>query len=174
MADPARGAHAALTQLTDLAGRVAPADLDRPTPCRDWTVADLLDHLLVSTDNFARQARGGEADWSAAAPQVEDRVAELRARAEDLHSAWHESEEAARTASFAGPEFAVHGWDLATALDVPSQDLDQAVAEEALAVMGKGLTDDNRAPVFGPEQPAPDGANAADRLAAFAGRPVGP
>jgi uncharacterized protein (TIGR03086 family) len=173
MADAARGAHAALHQLTEIAARVRNDDLGKRTPCRDWTVADLLDHLLVSTDNFRRQAEGGKADWKASAPEVEDRVAELRSRAEALHSAWDSGEEAARAASFAGPEFAVHGWDLATAIGVPSDDLDQSVAEDALGVMRQGLTEDNRAPVFGPEREAPEGANAADRLAAFAGRSVG-
>jgi uncharacterized protein (TIGR03086 family) len=173
MSDAARGAHAALDQLTEIADKVRDDDLDKQTACTDWTVADLLDHLLVSTDNFKRQAEGGEADWTASAPDVEDRAAELRSRADALHSAWESSEEAAKAASFAGPEFAVHGWDLATAIGVPSDDLDQSVAEDALGVMQQGLTEDNRAPVFGPEQEAPEGANAADRLAAFAGRSVG-
>jgi hypothetical protein len=38
--------------------------------------------------------------------------------------------------------------------------------------MQANLTDDNRGPVFGPEQPAPDGAGAYQRIAAFAGRSV--
>ena len=171
MADTARGAHAALDQLTSIADRVQPDDLDRPTPCTDWTVADLLDHLLVSTDNFTRQAEGGEADWKAAPPEVEDRATALRSRAETLHSAWDASEESAQAASFAGPEFAVHGWDLATAIGA-ADDLDDAVAEDALAVMRQGLTEDNRAPSFGPEQSVPESANAYARLAAFAGRTV--
>jgi hypothetical protein len=38
--------------------------------------------------------------------------------------------------------------------------------------MQANLTDDNRGPVFGPGQPAPDGADAYQRIAAFAGRSV--
>ena len=171
MPDQARGAHAALTQLTTVADRVTADDLDKPTPCTKWTVADLLDHLLVSTDNFRRQAEGSEADWDASAPKVEDRAAELRARAEALHSAWDSSDEAAKASSFAAPEFAVHGWDLATAIGA-ADELDDSIAEDALGVMQQGLTEDNRAPAFGPEQEAPESANAYDRLAAFAGRSV--
>ncbi len=171
MPDQARGAHAALTQLTDVADRVTADDLDKQTPCEDWTVADLLDHLIVSTDNFKRTAEGGEADWKAAAPDVEDRAAELRSRAEALHSAWDANDEAAKSASFAAPEFAVHGWDLATAIGA-ADDLDESVAEDALEVMRQGLTDDNRAPSFKPEQDPPESANAYGRLAAFAGRSV--
>ena len=45
-------------------------------------------------------------------------------------------------------------------------------AERGLAFMQAGLTADNRAPVFAPEQPAPPDADAYDRIAAFAGREV--
>jgi hypothetical protein len=51
-------------------------------------------------------------------------------------------------------------------------DLDPAVAERGLSFMQQGLTDDNRGPVFGPEQPAPPDADAYTRIAAFAGRQV--
>ena len=46
------------------------------------------------------------------------------------------------------------------------------MAERGLAFMQAGLTADNRAPVFGPEQPAPPDADAYTRIAAFAGRAV--
>ena len=38
--------------------------------------------------------------------------------------------------------------------------------------MSQSLTDENRGGAFKPEQPAPDGANAYERLAAFGGRSV--
>ena len=66
----------------------------------------------------------------------------------------------------------MHTWDLATALGRSTGDLDAEVAERGLAFMGASLTDDNRSPAFGPEQPAPEGADAYRRLAAFAGRSV--
>ena len=69
-------------------------------------------------------------------------------------------------------ELAVHTWDLATAVHTPTGDLDPVVAERGLAFMQQGLTADNRAPVFGPEQPAPPDADAYTRIAAFAGRQV--
>ena len=69
-------------------------------------------------------------------------------------------------------ELAVHTWDLATALGRSSGDLDAEVAERGLAFMRASLTEDNRGPAFGPERPAPDGADAYQRIAAFAGRSV--
>jgi len=38
--------------------------------------------------------------------------------------------------------------------------------------MRANLTDDNRTPAFGREQPAPDSADSYQRIAAFAGRSV--
>jgi len=51
-------------------------------------------------------------------------------------------------------------------------DLDPDVAERGLAFMQASLNDDNRAPAFHPEQPAPPDADAYTRIAAFAGRKV--
>jgi hypothetical protein len=48
--------------------------------------------------------------------------------------------------------------------------LDPQVAERGLAFMEANLTQENRGPAFGPSQPAPEGADAYQRVAAFAGR----
>jgi hypothetical protein len=69
-------------------------------------------------------------------------------------------------------ELAVHTWDLATAIGRPTADLDAEVAERGLAFMRASLTDDNRSPAFGPEEPAPESADPYQRIAAFAGRSV--
>lgn len=68
-----------------------------------------------------------------------------------------------------------HGWDLAKATGQQT-DLDPDMAAELLAAMEAGLPDARRGPdgvaPFGPKQSAPQGAGAADRLAAFLGRIV--
>jgi hypothetical protein len=69
-------------------------------------------------------------------------------------------------------ELAVHTWDLATALGRSTGDLDAEVAERGLTFMRASLTEANRGPVFGPERPAPAGADAYQQAAAFAGRSV--
>jgi hypothetical protein len=48
------------------------------------------------------------------------------------------------------------------------------VAERGLAFMRANLTPDNRGAAFGPEQTAPDDADAYQQIAAFAGRQVSP
>ena len=66
----------------------------------------------------------------------------------------------------------MHTWGLATATGRSTGDLEPAVAERGLAFMRANLTDDNRGAAFAPEQPAPEGADAYQRVAAFAGRSV--
>ena len=66
----------------------------------------------------------------------------------------------------------MHAWDLASALGVATDGLDADIAERGLAFMQDNLTPERRGPAFGPAQSAPEGANAHDRIAAFAGRSV--
>jgi uncharacterized protein (TIGR03086 family) len=157
-----------------LAGAEESAPTD-PTPCGDWTMRDLVDHVVAAPTRFARMVRGEAIDWSAPTPPAgEDPVAAFRAHADDLLGAWGEQEEAPP-----GPgldwqcaELAVHTWDLAAATGRPTGDLDPEVAERGLAFMRANLTADIRGPAFGPEQAAPDDADAYERIAAFAGRAV--
>ncbi|QIM21532.1 maleylpyruvate isomerase family mycothiol-dependent enzyme [Phycicoccus sp. HDW14] len=165
----------ALDQLVDLVDEVDDDTAGRPTPCRDWTVDDLVDHVVNGVQNFARGVRGEEVDWSTPTPHVEgDRATALRAAGDDLLAAWADA-----PADADGPppewqcsELAVHTWDLARGLGRDTGDLDPAVAERGATFMEQGLTDDNRGEAFGPAREAPAGADAYTRLAAFAGREV--
>ena len=40
-------------------------DLDRPTPCAEWTLADLLAHMTAQYRGFAAAARGHGGDLTA-------------------------------------------------------------------------------------------------------------
>lgn len=163
-----------LEQLTDLLRQVNAAVRDHSTPCQEWTVGDLVDHVVAMPTNFARMVRGESIDWSAPTPPAGDDPAHtFRSRADELLGAWHER--AQDSPGHVGvdwqcAEVAVHTCDLARALSLPTGDLDPEVAERGLAFMHANLTEDNRAPAFGPEQPAPQGADAYHRIAAFAGR----
>jgi hypothetical protein len=112
-------------------------------------------------------------DWSAGPPHVgADRQERFRANASGLVEAWGDEHVESSPVEWQLAELAVHSWDLATALGSDTGELDGEVAERGLAFMQGGLTDDNRGPAFGPEQPAPEGADAYTRIAAFAGRSV--
>lgn len=166
-----------LDQATDLLGSVGVGDLAAPTPCHEWTVAELVDHLVASTSKFAQMVRGDEVDWTAPTPHVgDDRAERFRAAADELLAAWGAVGEgdAPMGPDFQSAEIAVHTYDLATALGRPTAELDPELAERGLAIMQANLTPDNRGAAFLPEQPAPEGADAYQRIAAFAGRTVTP
>lgn len=164
----------ALDQAAGVLERVDAADLARPTPCSDWDVATLVDHLLAQPGRFATMMRGGKPDWSAAPPHVDsDWAATFRASGDDLLAAWQSPGiEQAMPPSWQCAELSVHTWDLARALGVPVDGFDQAPAEAGLEFMTANLKPEMRAGAFGPEQPAPPDAPAYDRIAAFAGRTV--
>lgn len=166
-----------LDQLAALLGDVSEQQLADPTPCAAWTVADLVDHVVSGVGGFATTVRGETFDWTAPTPHVgSDRADMFRTAAAQLMTAWRDRDGVGEPvmADWQSAELAVHTWDLATALGRAADDLDPAVAERGLAFMTANLTPENRGRAFGPEQPAPDGADAYQRIAAFAGREVAP
>jgi uncharacterized protein (TIGR03086 family) len=164
----------ALDQLAGLLDDVPGGALGDPTPCPQWSVQDLVDHIVAAPSRFARMARGEEVDWSATPSAGREPAAQFRSHAEDLLRAVADggAQDGSIPVDWQCAELAVHTWDLATALGRSTGDLDAEVAERGLAFMRASLTDDNRGPAFGPEQPAPEGADAYQRIAAFAGRSV--
>lgn len=160
------------TALDQIAGLLTTADTDAfaaPTPCSDWTVADLTDHLIATTGKFADIVNGHEVDWSTDPPVTEDRVtgfAEAAARLRDAYAAQSEGD----NPDWQCAELAVHTWDLASGLGRNTRDLAPAPAERGLVFMRANLRDDMRGEHFGPSQPTPDGADAYQAIAAFAGR----
>jgi len=166
-----------LDQLAELLAQVTTDQLDRPTPCQEWRLADLIDHIVDGPTRAATMTRGQQVDWSAPEPHVgAERVEAFRAGVADLLAAWAELGDADAPVSpdWQCAEVAVHTYDLATAIERTTGDLDQEVAECGLAFMQASLTPDNRGGAFGPEQSAPEGADAYQRIAAFAGRKVAP
>ena len=166
-----------LDQATTLFGSVTEDDLTAVTPCDHWTTSELVDHLVEAPARFAQMVRGERVDWSAATPHVDGERGEVfRGNASALLSAWGDvgDGDASIDPDWQSAEIAVHTYDLASAIGYPTGDLDPEVAERGLVFMQANLTADNRAPAFEQEQPAPDGADAYQRLAAFAGRTVTP
>ncbi|MGH3350072.1 MAG: TIGR03086 family metal-binding protein [Nocardioides sp.] len=170
----------ALDQTGDLLDRVRPETASRPTPCEEWDVAALADHVIQDGANFVTMLQGGEPDWGAPTPHVEEGWGPVfKVGADDvLHTlaqgpggdGWEGG--AVVPVGMLVAEYAVHSWDLAQALDVPSSELDPELAEVGLGFMQATLKPEMRAGAFGAEVVAPEGAGAYERLAAFAGRKV--
>jgi len=159
----------ALDQLAALVSAVDGPQRNAPTPCDDWNVGQLIDHIAHATAQFGATARGEQVDWSVPAPQQDDPFAAFSQNADALVEAMAGSQ---LPVSMPAAELAVHTWDLATALGRDTDELDPEVAEAGFDFVSQNLTPDRRGDAFGPEQPAPDGANAYERLAAFTGRAV--
>lgn len=165
------------------ATRVAavPADRwDAPTPCEDWTVTDLVAHVVDAHRMFL-----GLIDRApSAAPAVtDDPTAAVDAARRDVLAALQDPATATTTYegafgvrtfawgvdSFLSFDLAVHGWDLARATD-QDEAIDPAEVErlrrdaEGWGEMARGPT------VFGPPVDVPDDADAQARLLAFLGR----
>jgi len=161
----------ALDQVGDLLHRVRPEGLGRSTPCADWTLGDLADHVVASPANFTTMLRGDQPDWSAAPEHHEDGWAPaFRSAADALVQQLEATPEGGMDPDWMTAEFAVHTWDLARALGVPTADLDPEVAERGLAFMRANMRPEMRGDAFGPEQPAPESGDVYDTIAAFAGR----
>ncbi|WP_164983812.1 TIGR03086 family metal-binding protein [Cellulomonas endophytica] len=180
-----------LDDLALLVAAVGPEDLGRPTPCHDWDVATLHDHVLGWVDffgaAFADPARRGERPDPVAfraAQDPRDPADVVRAAADRLDAALEggvlDGQVVVSQSRMDGPaafgmvlgEYVVHGWDLATALGRPWAP-PPASAEQAHAFFGGMIAPEYRGGpdgFFGAEVPVPDDASALDRLLGFAGR----
>jgi uncharacterized protein (TIGR03086 family) len=171
-----------------LAG-VQPGQLDDPTPCQSWKVRDLINHLVGGSYFFASSTNGDDSGDGSDAPDF---------ASGDFKTAYDEGS-AQATAAFGAPgalektvtvpfgqfpgaawmalastDTLAHAWDLAKATG-QSTDLAPQLAEQLLAGARMAISDEIRGdePMpFAKEQPCPEGASAADQLAAFLGRTV--
>jgi uncharacterized protein (TIGR03086 family) len=170
--------------MGDLIDRITAGQWTAPTPCTEWNVRDLVNHLVGI--NLVLVAMLEES------PRPERRTDRLGA---DPAGAYHRSA-AALQAAAARPgvldrsqttpvgvatgaerlrwriaDLLTHGWDLVQATGV-SADLPDDLVERALTFVKAQLPSQSRAGRFADPQPIRDNAPAIDRLAAFAGRPV--
>jgi len=79
----------AVRASVQLVSQASAADPARPTPCAEWTLADLLAHMTAQRNGFAAAAAGAGADlvrWQTGAPAA-DPVGEYAAAAERVLAA---------------------------------------------------------------------------------------
>ena len=178
----------AARRMTDLVLAVPDAMLTEPTPCPEYTVGDLVDHIGGLAVAFADAARkvGGEAAAAGDASRLE---AGWRTRmARDLRAmsdAWQDPEAWSGMTKVGGvempaemiglvglDELVVHGWDLARALRQPFE-CDPASLEGALGFlepMAAPEMSEQRGTVFGPVVEVADGSPLLDRVIGLSGR----
>jgi uncharacterized protein (TIGR03086 family) len=181
----------ATATMRRLVGNVTDDQLTAPTPCTDYAVGDLVEHIGGLTLAFTGAARkqqvpgseqGGTGDASRLEPGWRERIDRDLA---GLAAAW--SDPAAYVGdTMAGPiempapeaaavalnEIVVHGWDLATATGQPFEVTDTDV-EICLAFARAFSTPEAlefRGDAFGEVLPVPDDAPPLTRLLGMLGR----
>ena len=163
----------ALTQAADLLDQVTTEDLGRPTPCADWDVRDLANHLIAVPRIFVTQLQGAPPGWNGREDYSVRLGEELRTRGNALVNLWREvGDDAMLDPDWQAAEIAVHTWDLATALGRDTAALDEPLAQRALVTMDRVLGPIRKGRAFRDARRAPAGSNAYEHLAAYAGRVV--
>jgi uncharacterized protein (TIGR03086 family) len=175
--DEFTSAERALIAVRNVVQTIGEDDLHRPTPCRDWDVQALADHLV---DTIARL--GSAAGIEAADPNgasIDERIQQV---AQPILAGWRRRGLIADVV-FSGRtlpsrlalgilsiELVVHGWDFAVALHRPLL-ISDAQAAHVLGLAQQTLTEQSRATAgFDPPVPVPADAGALDQLVAFTGR----
>ena len=168
----------------DLIEGVTDDQWDRPTPCPDYDVSTLVDHILGWARVFASGANGQKFDGDPSDYHRGDHPeAEFRATADRIVDGWREhgfdrqvhlsgaDSPAMMAFNMTVMEYLTHGWDLATATDQPMP-WSEEEAVEVLARAEKTLPAQYRGEgmPFGDIVEIADTAPAADRVAAFMGR----
>lgn len=151
-----------------------------PTPCTEWTVRDLLEHMIGAVAGIGAAASGqpGGGPFELGS----DPAGEFEQVAASTLRAWQAPGALERVVDAgAGPmpghvlaginllDTATHTWDLATASGQPAR-LPDDVAEAALAASLQIISPEVRPGRFGPEVPAPDDSGPTERLVAYLGR----
>jgi len=163
----------ALTQAADLLDGVTEADLERPTPCTEWDVRRLANHVIAAPRVFVTMLQGAPPGWNGREDYTVHLGQELRTRGNALINLWREtSAETMADPDWHAAEIAVHTWDLAHALGRSTAELDQSVAQRALVAMDRILGPVRKGRAFADARSAPEGSDAYTHLAAYAGREV--
>ncbi|MFF3578803.1 TIGR03086 family metal-binding protein [Streptomyces mirabilis] len=178
----------ATEQIAALVATVRPEQLAGPTPCAEFDVRTLLSHIAGGTRRIAVVGAGGDGmvvrpfldgveddRWSAAYDEVRTEVQKSwadDARLDALVTVpWGEAPGRIALSGYV-MEAVTHTWDLSESLGRPLA-LDPELAEFALGIARRVLPDERRDDEelpFDSAVPAPEGADAYGRLAAYLGR----
>jgi uncharacterized protein (TIGR03086 family) len=163
---------------------VKPDQLDDPSPCTDWTVRQVINHV-VGGSLFFQGFLTGEPPIDRATDYLgADPLQAFRNSVGSLREAFvRETPDRVvptpfgeapvrRLVEMRTTEMLLHGWDIAKATG-QSTDLDPELADSRLESFRMMRAEGRGRGMFNDAQPARADATAADRLAAASGRAVG-
>ncbi len=159
-----------------------PDQLDDPTPCTDWDVRALLNHMIGGNLIVAATVAGAPSPDRSRDFVGADHVSAYRSSVKELAAAIREHDvlagryqlpfgevSGAQLVTLRANDTLVHAWDLARATGQP-RDIDPDLCDWSMSVFRSIPMRRGEGGPFGPERTAPPDAGPADRLAAFVGR----
>ena len=171
----------AVASTAGIVKAVRPDQADAPTPCTEWDVRDLLNHIIgtlwlseaLLSDRTPRHpmAPGGlpGTDLAGQDPAAALTAASAGDTLTHVHTTPLGDMPGPALAGFTTLDILVHGWDLAQATGQPAA-LDDILAAHVLAFAEQAITPGFRAPRIGPAVLVAADASLTDRLVAFLGR----
>jgi uncharacterized protein (TIGR03086 family) len=171
----------ALDQTGTVIARVRADQARLSTPCRDFDVRALLNHIVFDAQTFTAGLTGAPRgapdvdligdDWTSAFASARASLLEawrqkgvdgtVKSRIGEFPATWAVGQHLA--------DMAVHAWDVAIATH-QSTNLDPEVARVALDWARENLKPQFRGQSFGPEVEVPENAPMYERLAGYFGR----
>jgi uncharacterized protein (TIGR03086 family) len=151
------------------------ADLTATTPCDEWQVRELLNHMLETQRYFVGAAKGEDASPPGPNPGdhlSDDPAADLAQARADVMETFGQDGVIEKTGPALGIAFAdqlLHGWDLARATHQDAT-MPDGLAEAAYGLINGAFTEEQRAGVFKPAIDVADDASPQQKLLAFTGR----
>ncbi|HSX17530.1 MAG TPA: TIGR03086 family metal-binding protein [Patescibacteria group bacterium] len=176
----------ALDMADEVINEVSPAMLRRPTPCTEWDLGQLLNHLYNELA-WVPELAAGKTIAQVGAALDGDLVGA------DPRQAWQSYAATAREAASKTPpekvvhlsygnvpaqsyfdemaaDITVHTWDVAQSLGLKDFHIDNALAEAIYNQTKKDIADWRKAGLVGEEKPVAAGATAEAKLIALFGR----
>ena len=182
--DPLDQLRRSFAAVAALIHAIGPDQWSAPTPCEEWDVRRVVEHLVGMNLVFAAMLAGerlpprGEALPSDELPRAFSDSAASLLDAFALPGALDRSYDSPLGSATGSERLQIrlydllaHGWDLAVATGRPVQ-LPEDAAEDALRFVREQVRDDARAGRFGPPQTVPGDAPAIAHLVSFLGRRV--
>jgi uncharacterized protein (TIGR03086 family) len=181
----------AARRMVALIGGVSDEMLDRPTPCPDYRLGDLVEHVdgLAMAFTMAATKDQGEAETQGPSGDASRLAADWRTTIPRdvvaLAAAWREPDAWTGMTRAGGvdlpgevagavalDELVIHGWDVARASGQPYEcdDATLAVVHDFVAPFSVPGHEDEREGLFGPVVDVPDDAPLLDRVLGMTGR----
>ncbi len=153
----------------------ATAQMAARTPCDEWDVRTLLNHMLDTQNYFTSSARGEQASPPSPIPPEllgDDPAADFEQGRQDLIKAFGAPGVIEKTGPSLGIAFSdqlLHGWDLARATGQDAT-MPKGLPGPALEAIHGKFTEEQRKGVFKPEINVDANASDQDKLLAYTGR----